>query len=251
MLALITGGTNGIGKDIAINLAHKGYDLYLVSRKENDLDIIKRKVSTNVTFVSLDLSKIENCNHLLELTKDLDIDVFINNAGFGDIGYITKTDTQKQLNMIDLNVKAMFYLGKEFIKRFMKKDKGHILFVSSAASFGVCAYMSEYYATKSFITTLVHGYYRELKNNKSNVKLHLLCPGPVKTDFEARSGAKFNIRSLSSAYVAKYCVKKMFRNKFEIVPGFSIKLGHFFSHFVPKRFISKLLNKQSEIDDAK
>ena len=60
MLALITGGTNGIGKDIAINLAHKGYDLYLVSRKENDLDIIKRKVSTNVTFVSLDLSKIEN-----------------------------------------------------------------------------------------------------------------------------------------------------------------------------------------------
>lgn len=248
MIVLITGGTSGIGKELAINYGLLGYDLILVSRKENDLDEIKSKVKTKVDFISLDLSIEEDVYLLLEQTKNIDIDIFINNAGFGDIGYITKTSTKKQSNMVKLNCLSSFILGKEFIKRFILKDKGRVLFVSSAASFGVCAYMAEYYATKAFVTSLAHGYYRELKNMKSHVKVHVLCPGPVKTRFEKASGAKFTIRSLSATVVAKYTIKCMKKNKFEIVPGFTIKLGHFFSHFVPKKMISKLLNKQSEME---
>ncbi len=249
MNVLITGGTSGIGKELAIIYGLKGYDLILVSRKENDLEEIKSKVKTKITFYSLDLTCEENVYTLLDFTKDIDIDIFINNAGFGDIGYITNTSTVKQTNMIKLNCICAFILGKEFIKRFIKCNKGHILFVSSAASFGVCAYMAEYYATKAFVTSLAHGYYRELKNMNSNVKVHVLCPGPVKTRFEEASNARFNIKSLSAEKVAKYTVKCMEKNKFEIVPGFSIKLGHLFSHFVPKKMISKLLNKQSEMGD--
>ncbi len=247
MKVLITGGTSGIGKELAINYGMLGYDLILVSRKENDLSDIKSRVNTNVTFISLDLSSEEETYKLLDLTKDIDIDIFINNAGYGDIGYINKTSTVKQANMVKLNCLSCFILGKEFIKRFIEKDKGKVLFVSSAASYGVCAYMAEYYATKAFVTSLAHGYFRELKNMKSKVSLHLLCPGPVKTHFEEASGAKFTIKSLSADKVAKYTIKCMNKNKFEIVPGIKIKLAHVFSHFVPKKMISKLLNKQSEM----
>jgi len=249
MLALITGGTSGIGKDIAISLGKRGYDLIVVSRHSGDLKEIKANVKTNVEFFSFDLSKEDECYRLLDETKDLDIDIFVNNAGFGDIGYITKTDLNKEINMIKLNDIATLILGKSFLLRFIKKDKGHVLFVASAAAFGVAPYMNVYYATKSFVYSLAHGYYRELKDMKSHVKIHVLCPGPVKTRFEKTANAKFKIGSLSSKYVGNYCVKKMFRGKFTIVPGFSIKLGHLFSHFVPKKMISKLLRKQSEIGD--
>ena len=241
MKALITGGTSGIGKDIAISLANRGYDLILVSRKENELNKIKNKVKTNVTFISLDLTKEEECFKLLDMTKDLDIDVFINNAGYGDIGRINKTDINKEINMVKL------ILGKAFLLRFIEKNKGYVLFVASAAAFGVAPYMNVYYATKSFVYSLAHGYYRELRDMKSNVRISVLCPGPVKTNFERVANAKFNINSLSSEYVGEYAVKKMLKNKFEIVPGFSIKMGHFFSHFIPKKIISKFLRKQSEM----
>lgn len=247
MLALITGGTSGIGKDIAINLSNKGYDLILVSRSENDLDYIKSKCNTKVEFISLDLTIETNCYKLLDITKDLDIDIFINNAGFGDIGYIDKTDIKKEVNIVKVNDIALLILGKEFIKRFILKDRGHVMFVASAASFGVAPYMNVYYASKAFVYSLSHGYYRELKDRKSNVKIHVLCPGPVDTRFNEKANTKFNMHALSSTYVSNYAVKKMFKNKFEIVPGFNIKLLHFFSHFVPKKLISALMRKQSQI----
>ncbi len=247
MYALITGGTSGIGRDIAINLSSKDYDLILVSRKENDLEYIKSKCKTHVLFYSMDLTKEDECFKLLDMTRDLDIDILISNAGFGDIGYITKTDINKEINMVKLNDIALLILGKEFIKRFIARDKGHVMFVASAASFGVAPYMNVYYATKAFVYSLAHGYYRELADMKSNVKIHVLCPGPVDTRFNEAANTKFNMKSLSSEYVANYAVKKMFKNKFEIVPGFNIKALHLFSHFVPKRLISKLMRKQSQI----
>jgi len=249
MKALITGGSSGIGKDIAIELGKKGYDLYIISRKYGDIDQIKEKVKTEVNFLSFDLSREEECFRLLDETKDIDFDIFINNAGFGDIGYILKTDTSKQINMIKLNDLSSFILGKEFLKRFINKNKGYILFVASAAAFGVAPYMAEYYASKAFVYSLAHGYYREVKDMHKDVHISVLCPGPVKTRFEEKSGAKFNVSSLKSEYVAKYAVKKMFKNKLEIVPGIKIKLAHVFAHIVPKKFISKVLRKQSEIKD--
>lgn len=247
MYALITGGTSGIGKDLAINLGLKGYDLILVSRHYGQTDYIKKKVNTNVIFLSFDLSKEEECFRLLEETKQYDIKLFINNAGFGDIGYIDKTDLNKEINMVKLNDLATLILTKEFLLRFIEKDEGKVLLVASAAAFGVAPYMNVYYATKAFVYSLAHGYYRELKDRKSKVTISVLCPGPVKTKFEETANAKFTIRSLSSEYVAKYASKKFLKGKLVIVPGIKIKLGHFFSHLVPKKIISKVLRKQSEI----
>ncbi|MCR5787032.1 MAG: SDR family NAD(P)-dependent oxidoreductase [Acholeplasmatales bacterium] len=247
MYALITGGTSGIGKDIAINLGKKGYDLILVSRHYGDTDQIKEQVKTNVINLTYDLTSEEECFKLVEESKKYDIEIFINNAGFGDIGYINKTDLRKEINMVKVNDIATLILTKSFLLRFMENNKGKVLIVASAAAFGVAPYMNVYYATKAFAYSLAHGYYRELKDKKSKVSISVLCPGPVKTRFEEVANTKFNIKSLSSQYVGKYTVKKFLKGKFIIVPGLSIKLAHTFSHLVPKRFISKIVRKQASI----
>ena len=250
MKALVTGGTGGIGKERALSLLKRGYEVRVVSRKEGEFAKRKKQYpDSKLYFGSYDLSKEEECYRLLKDTEDIDFDVFINNAGFGDIGYREKTDLNKEVNRLKLNDIATLILVKSFLLRFKKKDKGYILRTASAAAFGVAPYRNVYYASKAFVYSLAHGYYRELKDSKSKVSLSVLCPGPVKTNFEKVANAKFTIHSLTAPYVGEYAIKKRLKGKFEIVPGFTIKLGHTFSHLVPKRMISKVLRKQSEIKD--
>ncbi len=248
MKALITGGTSGIGLAIADELLTRGYEIKIISRKEGDLPIIRKKhPDGKIEFSSYDLSKEEECYRLLEDTKGDDFDLFVNNAGNGDIGRIQNTSLEKEVNMLKLNDIATLILVKSFLLRFIEKGKGRVLTVASAAAFGVAPYMNVYYASKAFVYSLAHGYYRELKDMKSKVTISVLCPGPVKTRFEEVANAKFTISSLNADKVAKYAVKKTLKGKLEIVPGIKIKLGHVFSHIVPKKMISKILRKQSEM----
>lgn len=250
MKALITGGTSGIGLAIAEELLKQNYEVTVVSRKEGDLPKLQKEYPNGkIMFGSFDLSKESECYRLLKETADTDYDVFINNAGYGDIGRIENTSLEKEVNMVKLNDIATLILTKSFLLRFMKKGQGRVLMVASAAAFGVAPYMNVYYATKAFVYSLAHGYYRELKDDHSKVTLSVLCPGPVKTRFEEVANAKFTIGSISAEKCAKVAVKGLLKGKFEIVPSFRIKCGHFFSHFVPKKMISKLLRKQSEMKD--
>ena len=248
MRALITGGTSGIGLCIAEELIKKGYDVDIVSRKEGDLPfLIEKYKEAKISFASYDLSSEEECYRLLKDTEDKEYDVFVNNAGFGDIGRITDTSLDKEVKMLKLNDIATLILVKSYLLRFIKAGKGRVLTVASAAAFGVAPYMNVYYASKAFVYSLAHGYYRELKDMKSKVTISVLCPGPVKTRFEEVANAKFNIGSLQPEKVAKLAVKKTLKGKLEIVPGVKIKLLHTFSHLVPKKLISKVLKKQSEM----
>lgn len=247
MTALITGGTKGIGKELSISLARKGYDLFLVSRNENDLDEIRRKVpqKCKVEFYSFDLSKKDECLRLLSMTKDReDISILVNDAGFGDIGRMEDTSLEKEIEMIQLNDIACFILTKEFLIRFLKKNEGKVLNISSAAAFGVASYMNVYYASKSFVYSLSHGYYRELKDKKTRVSISVLCPGPVNTDFGKRANFILSKNAMSPGYIASYCVSRFLKGKFEIVVGFKMKIVHLISHFIPKKWISLLLNKK-------
>lgn len=250
MTALITGGTNGIGKELAVALSFYGYDLLLVSRNENCLEEIRKRCrkGTEVEFQSYDLSKEEECFRLLKETEDRkDITIFVNNAGFGDIGRMEDTSLEKEIDMVRLNDIASLILIKSFLLRFEKIGKGNVLAVASAASFGVAGYMNVYYASKSFVYSLCHGYYRELKDRKSKVVLSCLLPGPVKTGFEERANAKFSFHTYSAEKVSEYAIKKMLKGRFEIVYGLKMKLAHVFSHIVPRRLMSKFLDKQAEI----
>lgn len=233
MKALITGASSGIGRDIARELARRGYDLILVARRKSRLEALKKELSTKIEIIDCDLSSTFNCMKLYESVKDKNIDIVINNAGFGLAGDFTETNLDKELDMIDLNIKAVHVLTKRFLKDFKDKNKGYILNVASSAAFQPGPLMNTYYATKVYVCNMTLALYEELKQSKSNVYIGCLCPGPVDTEFNKVAKVEFTIPSLSSEYVAKYAVKKMLKRKLLIIPGIQMRVTYFLSKIAP------------------
>ena len=145
MKALITGASSGMGKDMARILSNMDYDLILVARRKERLEDLKKELNTNVTIIPMDLSVEDNCFKLYEKVKKEKIDFLINNAGFGLFGLFTETDLHRELEMINLNVKAYHILTKLFLKDFVKRDKGIILNVCSSAGFMAGPRLNTYY----------------------------------------------------------------------------------------------------------
>ncbi len=240
MKALVTGASSGIGEEIAKELAKRGYDIILVARNEEKLKDVASKIKTNTRIITMDLSNKENCEKLYEETKNEDIDILINNAGFGVHGKFCDTDLDKEVQMIETNITAVHILMKLFLKDMVKKNSGYILNVASMAAFGPGPLMSAYYASKAYVYRLSQGVKTELKKNNSKVKISVLCPGPVRTNFNKVAGVDFAAPSLSSEYVAKYAVKKLLKNKFTIVPGTFMKITRFFEKIMPHNLVSNI-----------
>ena len=163
MKALITGASSGMGRDMAKYLYSLGYELYLVSKDKRTLDR-EFKSYDKVHTYGYNLIIGEECINLYKKLKDEKIDILINNAGFGDAGNFTETSLDKEMDMIDLNVKAYHILTKLFLRDFVKRDYGRILNVASMAGFMPGPYMATYYATKNYIVSLSLAIYEE-KNN--------------------------------------------------------------------------------------
>lgn len=242
MIALITGASSGLGADFAKELSKEGYDLILVARSKEKLEKIAKELKSNVEIEAMDLSVKENVYKLYSKYKDK-VDLLINNAGFGAFGKFVDSDLDNELNMIDLNIVTYHILTKLFLQDFVKKDKGQILNVASSAAFEPGPLMSTYYATKSYVHNLSMGIYEELRRDKSNVKINILCPGPVDTGFNERAHVKFRVKSLQSKDVVKYTLKCMKKNKLIIIPGFTIKLGVFANRLFSRKFIVKCTYK--------
>lgn len=241
MRALITGASNGLGKDFAKKLANEGYDLVLVARSEDKLDHIQNELKkyVNVETVVMDLSDKKNSYVLYEKYKDK-IDLLINNAGYGMFGEFAKNDLDSELNMIDLNIVSLHILTKLFLKDFISKNKGQILNVASLAAFEPGPLMATYYSTKSYVYNLTMAIYEELRRKKSNVKISVLCPGPTDTGFNDRAKVKFGIKSLTSDYVTSYTLKKLKKNKLLIIPNIRMKLAVFGVRFVPRKMLLRM-----------
>lgn len=237
MKALITGASSGMGKDMAKYLASLGYDLIVVSRDKEKLESIYKDEKVKVTIIDMDLTDADNCIKLHEMLKKENIDILINNAGFGDAGKFTKTNLDKELEMIDLNVKSYHILTKLFLTDFVKRDYGRILNVASIACFMYGPYMATYYATKNYVVSLILGIIRELKKDKSKVKVSLFCPGPVRTNFNNVANVKFNIGSISSEYASIYAIDNMFKNKEVIVPP-NMKLAKLLVKIAPYNIVT-------------
>ncbi len=236
MKALITGASSGMGKEMAKYLLSLGYELFVVSRDKEDLDEIYKENQEKVTTISCDLTKKEECIKLYKDLKKENIDILINDAGFGDSGNFTETSLDKELDMIDLNIKAYHILTKLFLRDFVKRDYGRILNVASMAGFMPGPYMATYYATKNYIVSLSLAIYEELKKDKSNVKISIFCPGPVSTNFSNVANVKFHIPSLNSHYASKLAIDGMFQDKLIIVPP-NMKLNHVLSKVAPTKLV--------------
>lgn len=241
MKALITGASSGIGRDMARELAKRGYDLILVARRRNRLEKIKNEITgVSVETIECDVSTEENCTKLYNSVKDKGVDMLVNNAGFGLAGEFLSTDLNKELNMIKTNVVAVHMLTKLFLKDFAEKDRGIILNVASSAAYMAGPYLSTYYATKNYVRRLTEAVYRELKEKNSNVSVSVLCPGPVNTEFNDVANVKFALKGLSSEYVARYAIEKTLKGKLYIIPGLQMKLGVFLLRFIPNKLMLKI-----------
>ena len=238
MKALITGASSGIGRDMAKYLGEKGFDLILVARSKERLEEVKSGIKTNVEIITMDLSSEQNCVNLYNQVKD--VDILINNAGFGKFGKFTEISLTTELEMIQTNIIAVHTLTKLFLADMVKKDKGYILNVSSIAGFLPGPLMATYYSSKAYVLRLTQSLQEELKKQKSNVKLSVLCPGPTATNFLSRAGVIFKTKSASSEYVAKYAIDKMLSGKKIIVPTFKIKCARFLCKIVPDIILVKV-----------
>lgn len=244
MKALITGASSGIGYEMAKYLASKDIDLILVARRKSRLDKMKKEFKNiNVKVIPLDISIDDNLELLYNSVKDDDIDILINNAGFGLFGDFDKTNLETEMNMIDLNIKAVHYLTKKFLIDFKERDSGYILNVASSAGFIAGPKLSTYYATKNYVLKLTEAIYEELRYEKSNVHISALCPGPVETEFNSVAHGEFATKGVSASYVAKYGIDKMFKNKLVIVPTFKVKCGVFIQRFLSTKFLLKFIRK--------
>ena len=238
MKALITGASSGIGRDMAKELSKKGYDLVLVARDLDKLNEVKKELETKIEIVCMDISNIDNCKKLYEQYKD--IDILINNAGFGDCGYFSKTNLEKEISMINTNIVAYHTLTKLYLKDMKEKNSGKILNVASIAGFMPGPLMATYYATKNYVVRLSEAIREELRRDNSKVQISILCPGPVDTNFNKVADVEFALKGLSSEYVAKYGLKKFLKGKFYIIPGWKIKLAKIGCKIAPTNIVSKI-----------
>lgn len=241
MKVLVTGASSGIGRDMSKYLLELGYDLIVVSKNKEKLEKEFKEYKDRVKIYAVDLTKEEECIKLYNEVKKENIDILINNAGFGDSGDFTETHLDKEMEMIDLNIKAYHILTKLFLKDFVKRDYGRILNVASIAGFMPGPYMATYYATKNYIVSLSLAIYEELQKDNSKVKISIFCPGPVNTNFNNIANVKFNIAPLSSEYASKVAIEGMFHNKLLIIPH-NMKVNHLLSKIAPTKIILKAIS---------
>ena len=240
MKALVTGASSGIGKEIAIYLDKLGYEVILVARNKEKLESVAKTLTHKPKIIVMDLQQVEDIKSLYVLVKNDDIDILVNNAGFGLCGNFTDIELSKELEMIDINIKAVHILTKLFLKDMKRKNKGYILNVASSAAFESGPLMATYYSTKSYIYRLSEAINYELKKEKVNVHVSCLCPGPVDTNFNNVANVKFSVKPLKADYVAKYTVDKMLKNKMLIIPGLKMKLAKFFGRFLSDKALMRI-----------
>lgn len=239
MKVLITGASSGIGRDMARIMAQKADELVLVARDLKKLEELKQELEskTKVEIISIDLTSEENCKEIHNRVQN--VDILINNAGFGDCGDFTKTSLEKEINMIKTNIIAYHILTKLYLIDMKNKDSGKILNVASIAGFMPGPLMATYYATKNYVVRLSEAIREELKKDKSKVQISILCPGPVSTNFNKVANVKFNLREANSMKVAEYAIKNLEKGKFYIVPGMDVKIARIGVRFLPNSIIAK------------
>ena len=241
MKALITGASSGIGLEMAKYLSSLGHELILVANNEKKLNEVKDVMTTNTKVYCYDLSVMNNCFLLYDKVKDEKIDIVINNAGYGIFGDYEMNNIDREMNMVDLNVKCLHILTKLFVNN---ENTKYIMNVASSAGLMKGGpLMSGYYATKSYVCSYSFALYEELRRRGVDKHISVLCPGPVNTNFNKVANVKFNIKSLEAPEVAKYAIDKMFKNKLLIIPGTTVRLGVFFSRFLPLKTLLKITYK--------
>jgi short-subunit dehydrogenase len=252
--ALVTGASKGIGKAVAEVLARRKFDILLVARSENLLKenaaAIEKQYGVKTAYFATDISAPDAAVKITNWCKEknVDINVLVNNAGYGLGGAFEEISLEEQLNMMQLNMQSLVQLTYMMIPLLKKSDgKSYILNVSSTAAHQAVPYLGVYSGTKAFVLNFSRSIHHELKGE--NISVTCLCPGPTDTDFINRAkmtgfkkvmkqSERFN---MSAQTVAEIAIKGLFKGSLEIIPGGANKAGAFFSRVLPKKLTEKTL----------
>ena len=252
--AVITGASSGIGREFARELAKNGFSLFLVARRLDRLNSLREELINEIEYedfecvvLKKDLRNIQEIKEVYTETKEYNVDILINSSGFGDLGEFVETDISKEMDMIDVNIRALHILTKMFLIDFVKKDSGYILNVASSAGLMPGGpYMATYYATKSYVVSLTSGIAGELRKRKSSVYIGSLCPGPVKTEFNAVASCEFGIGGVTPRFCAKYAIMKMFSRKEIIIPSVKMQIVNKLGKVAPRKLVVDICGKQQK-----
>jgi uncharacterized protein len=245
--ALVTGASGGIGEDLARELAARQYNLVLVARSANKLEALghelRQKHGIESTVISMDLSApdaAERLNRELE-TRQLSIDVLVNNAGFGDYGEFWTLEANKTAQMLHLNITTLTMLTRALLPGMVARKRGKILNVASTAAFMPGPLMSVYYASKNYVLALSEGLSEELAG--TGVTVTALCPGPVVTGFQTQAAMQDSklvsnkSTMMTSEEVAKQGIAALERGQRVVIPGFMNQILALVPRWVPRAFV--------------
>ncbi|WP_226677009.1 SDR family NAD(P)-dependent oxidoreductase [Rossellomorea aquimaris] len=252
---LITGASSGIGLNFSHKFAGSGHDVILVARSEGKLqtlsNVIENKYGVKTYVFTSDLSKPDASKKLYEEIKaqGIQVDIMINNAGFGLFGEFEQTELSKELDMIQVNITALTELSKYFGKEMVKRKKGQILNVASTAAFQPGPLMAVYYATKAYVLSFSEALANEWAPH--GVKVTALCPGATKTGFsdaaELQSSKLFQSGVMSVEDVVEEGYKQMMTNtKTVIVPGMKNRILTQSIRFMPRKMVTSIVRKVQE-----
>jgi len=241
--AIVTGGASGIGLEFVKLLVNDDYKVFVVDNSKENLNRLKSKFDPkNIETINQDLSKTDSPEKIYKNLKNKNIDVLINNAGFGTFGKFHNSDWKRDRDMINLHVLNTTHLTKLFLKDMVKKNEGKILNISSVAAFQPGPLMSLYYATKAFILHFTEAISNEVKDK--NISISVLCPGQTSTNFQKNVSTKKNKIKFNTGCpikVAKYGYDSLKKNTTVSVPGFWNKVIVFLVRILPRSTSTNLV----------
>ena len=257
-VALVTGAASGIGYRLAVLLAEGGYDLMLVDIDEEKLTKAKSRIQNKFTIqvrtLVIDLSKPKAAIDIINALGDENLEVLVNNAGFGLFGRFSNTNWRRESEMLHLHIMTTTHLTKLVLKGMVSRGHGKILNVSSLAAFQPGPLMSIYYASKAYILSFSEAIARELKG--TGVTVTALCPGITKTGFQkvvsqntVENTITFNMASAKA--VAKYGYNAMMKGKTIAIPGKLNKLLANLPRFIPRNKVTSIIKKIQEKNRTK
>ena len=221
----ITGASSGIGQEFARRYAKLGCRLILTARRTDRLEALAAKLGTPCRILPADLADEADCARLCAALAGENIDIFINNAGFGVCGSYLETDAAREEEMIKVNVAAMARLFHFAVRKMDAAGGGTILNVASSAGLLPGGpYMAGYYASKAYVVSLTRGVAEELRENRSPVYVCALCPGPVNTEFNDRAGVVFALKGITPEFCVEEALLGMMHHKTVIVPSAFMRL---------------------------
>ena len=249
-LAIVTGASAGIGRELTRILAREGHDLVLVARREAQLtelaDELKTRYDAASTIAAVDLAAAGAADDVMAVLAGRAVDVLVNNAGFGGVGAFCTRSRDDDMRMVTVNVVALTDLTKLLVPGMMQRRRGRVLNVASTAAFQPGPFMAVYYATKAYVLSLSQALAEELSG--TGVTVTCLCPGPTESEFHAVAGTDAQPLTatpltMSASSVAEAGYRAMMRGKLVEVPGLHNKIGAQTIRIAPRRAVLKVVRR--------